>query len=138
MLHSFLLRDSVAFRVDMPVSVQAGQPVPVVLRLTNKTERPLVVALRGRPIAFDVTVARPDGAVVWRRLEGKVVSVIPAVRTLEPAESLTFEAAWDGRAADGAVVLPGQYLVTGTLPTDRPEGLVTRPAALEVLPPPSR
>ena len=136
MLYSLLLQDSVAFRVELPPAAHAGEPVPVVLRLTNRTERPLTLVLQGRPLAFDVTVTGPDGAIVWRRLEGAVVPSILAVRTLAPAESLTFEAAWDGLRHDGSPAPPGRYLVTGKLLTDTPEGLATLPTPLELLPHP--
>ena len=132
-LYSLLLQDSVAFRVELPPSAHAGEPVPIVLRLTNRTEQPLTLALQGRPLAFDVTVTGPDGTIVWRRLEGAVVQSILAVRTLAPAESLTFAAVWDGRRRDGSPAPPGRYLVAGKLPTDTPEGLVTRPSPLELL-----
>jgi uncharacterized protein (DUF58 family) len=132
-LYSLLLQDSVAFRVELPPDARAGEPVPIVLRLTNRTERPLTLVLQGRPLAFDVTVTGPDGAIVWRRLEDAVVPSILAVRTLAPAESLTFEAVWDGRGRGGSPAPPGRYLVTGTLLTDTPEGLATRPAPLELL-----
>ena len=133
MLYSLLLQDSVAFRVELPSAAHAGEPVPIVLRLTNRTEQALTLALQGRPLAFDVTVTGPDGAIVWRRLEGAVVQSILAVRALAPAESLTFEAVWDGRRRDGTPSPPGRYLVAGKLLTDTPEGLVSRPASLEVL-----
>ena len=133
MLYSLLLQDSVAFRVELPSAAHAGEPVPIVLRLTNRTEQALTLALQGRPLAFDVTVTGPDGAIVWRRLEGAVVQSILAVRTLAPAESLTFEAVWDGRRRDGTPSPPGRYLVAGKLLTDTPEGLVTRPASIQVL-----
>jgi hypothetical protein len=133
MLYSLLLQDSVAFRVELPPSVHAGEPVPVVLRLTNRTEQPLTLVLQGRPLAFDVTVTGPDGAIVWRRLEGMVVQSMLAVRTLAPAESLTFEATWTGRRRDGSPAPPGRYLVQGKLLTDTPEGLTTRPMPLELL-----
>jgi hypothetical protein len=136
MLYSLLLQDSVAFRVELPPAAHAGEPVPVVLRLTNRTERPLTLVLQGRPLAFDVTVTGPDGAIVWRRLEGMVVQSILAVRTLAPAESLTFEAAWSGRRHDGSPAPPGRYLVAGKLLTDTPEGLATLPTPLELLPHP--
>ena len=106
MLYSLLLQDSVALRVEVPGSVRTGERVPVVLRLVNKTERQVTLLLQGRPIVFDVTVAREDGAVVWRRLEGQVSGAILALRVLAPAESLTFEAEWDGRAASGARARP--------------------------------
>ena len=136
MLYSLLLQDSVAFRVELPPAARVGEPVPVVLRLTNRTERPLTLVLQGRPLAFDVTVTAPDGGIVWRRLEGAVVQSILAVRTLAPAESLTFEAVWDGRGRDGSSAPPGRYLVAGKLLTDTPEGLATRPAPLVLLPHP--
>lgn len=132
-LYSLLLQDSVAFRVELPTSAYAGKPVPIVLRLTNRTERPLELALQGRPLAFDVTVTAADGTVIWRRLEGEVVSSILALRSLAPAETLTFEAEWDGRDRDGHFAPPGRYFVTGTLPTDTPAGLVTGPGKLDLL-----
>ncbi len=134
-LYSLLLQDSVAFRVELPRAAQAGEPVPVILRLTNRTERPLTLTLQGRPLVFDITVTAPDGAIVWRRLERAVVTSILAIRTLEPAESLTFEAEWDGRDRGGRPVAPGTYLVAGTLPTDTPEGLATPATPLVVLAP---
>jgi hypothetical protein len=136
-LYSLLLQDSVAFRVELPRRAYAGEPVPVVLRLTNRTERILELTLQGRPLAFDVTVTAGDGAVVWRRLAGEVVPSILALRSLEPAETLTFEVEWDGRDHRGHFAPPGSYVVTGTLPTDAPEGLVTGPATLELLARPS-
>jgi intracellular proteinase inhibitor BsuPI len=133
MLYSLLLKDLVSFRVELPPVARAGEPVPVVLRLTNRTERPLTLALQGRPLAFDVTVTGPDGAIVWRRVEGAVVQSVLAVRTLAPAEGLTFEAVWDGRRRDGSPAPPGRYLVAGKLLTDTREGLATRPTPLELL-----
>jgi hypothetical protein len=133
MLHSLLLQDSVALRLVLSASARAGEPIPIVLRLTNTTDHPVTLALQGRPIAFDVLVAREDGTTVWRRLEGEVVTAILAVRTLEPAESLEFTTTWNGRDRSGAAVPPGRYRVTGTLPTDRPEGLRSPPAPLTIV-----
>lgn len=131
-LFALVLQDSLAFRVELPATATSGEPVPIVLRLTNTARHPVTLALEGRPIAFDVTIAR-DGSVVWRRLEDQVVSAILAVRTLEPGESLTFETEWAGRLREGSPAPPGRYTVTGTLPTDRPEGLSTRPATLRLV-----
>jgi len=133
MLYSLLLQDSVAFRVEVPPVAHAGEPVPVVLRLTNRTEQPLTLVLQGRPLAFDIIITGPDGAAVWRRLEGATVQSILAVRTLVPAESLTFEAVWDGRGRDGSPAPLGRYLVAGRLLTDTPEGLTALPAPIELL-----
>jgi hypothetical protein len=135
MLHSLLLQDSVALRLLLPPRAVAGEPVPIVLRLTNTTAQPLTLALQGRPIAYDIILTREDGSVVWRRLEGEVVAAILAVRELGPAESLEFQATWDGRDRSGKTAAPGRYLVTGVVPTDEPEGLRTRPASLTVVAP---
>ena len=135
MLHSLLLQDSVALRLLLAPRAVAGEPVLIVLRLTNTTAQPLTLALQGRPIAFDITIAREDGTVVWRRLEGEVVAAILAVRELGPAESLEFQATWNGRNRSGEPAAPGRYLVTGVVPTDQPEGLRTQPASLTVVPP---
>jgi uncharacterized protein (DUF58 family) len=132
-LYSLLLQDSVAFRVHAPSSVHVGEPLPIELVLTNRTERPLTLYLQGRPLSFDITIRREDGSVVWRRLEGQVVSAILAVRELGPADSLTFEAVWDGRVAGGHSVPPGRYQIVGSLRTDTPEGLTTVPAPLQIL-----
>jgi hypothetical protein len=135
MLHSLLLQNSVALRLLLPSRAVLGEPVPIVLRLTNTTEQPLTLALRGRPIAYDIIIAREDGTVVWRRLEGEVVTAILAVRELGPAESLEFEATWDGHDRSGKTAPSGRYLVTGVVPTDQPEGLRTQPTSLTIVPP---
>jgi hypothetical protein len=133
-LYSLLLRDSVAFRVRVPTDVPEGQPVRIELRLTNKTERPLVLPWRGRPLAVQVAVARADGMVVWRSREAALVPADPRPQTLEPAETLRFEAEWDGRIRTGAPAPPGRYLVTGALPIEGSEDLAAAPAPLQILP----
>jgi hypothetical protein len=125
-------QDSLAFRVEPLPATAAGRPVPISLTLTNRAMHPMTVAMQGRPPAFDITVARRDGQVVWRRLAGQVVPAILAVRTLAPAETLTFTATWNGRAADGSPPAPGRYIVTGSLPSDPPEVLTTPPEPLEL------
>jgi hypothetical protein len=82
---------------------------------------------------FDVSVAREDGTLVWRRLPEPAASDVPAVRTLAPAESLTFEVVWDGQAPGGHAIPPGRYRITGSVPTDAEERLTTLPAPLQVL-----
>jgi hypothetical protein len=132
MVAAVLRQDSLSFRVEAPATAHAGEAVPIVLRLTNRTGRPVTLTLQGRPLAYDVTVTAETGALVWRRLEGQVVSAILAVRTLAPGASLTFEAVWDGQD-HGRPAHPGRYLVGGRLPTDTPSGLVAQPAELRVL-----
>lgn len=134
MLSGLLLGDSVKFQVVVSDSVRLGEPVPIMLRLTNTADRPITLYLQGRPLAFDVTVRRKDGSIVWRRLEGQVVSAILAVRQLKPGGALEFEEVWGQISNDGKPVSPGEYSVTGALPTDAPTPLETSPASLRIVP----
>lgn len=134
MLSGLLLGDSISFQVVVPDSVSIGEPVPIVLRLTNRTDRPLTLYLQGRPIAFDLTIRASDGSIVWRRLEGEVVSAILAVQMLEPGATLEFEEQWRQVSNRGASVLPGEYTVTGALPTDKPRPLVSAPTSFRITP----
>lgn len=133
LLSGVLLGDSLRFQVVAPDSVRSGQPVPIILRLVNSGDKPATVYLQGRPIAFDIAIRGTDGAVVWRRLEGQVVSAILAVRELAPGEALTFADTWRQADNAGGPVPPGEYTVTGSLATDR-EPLLTPPARIRIVP----
>lgn len=126
--------DSLAFSVHVPDSVRAGEPVPITLRIRNRTGDPVQLHLLGRTIAFDIVVTREDGTPVWRRLEGQSVQSILQLRTLAPGETLELSDRWDQRGRGGAAVPPGLYHVHGELPTDEPEPLRTPPAPLLILP----
>ena len=133
--HALLLAcaaDSMRFEIVVPDSVPLGAPVPIVLRLTNPGPEPITVYLQGRPIAFDITVTDAQGRMVWRRLEGKVVTAILAIRRLEPGAHLEVEDIWRQVAGSGAPVPPGEYQVAGSLPTDA-EPLRTAPARLRIV-----
>jgi uncharacterized protein (DUF58 family) len=126
--------DGMRFEIVLPASVHVGEPVPITLRLTNTERERVTVYLQGRPIAFDLTVRRLDGTLVWRRLEGEVVSAILAVRHVEPGASLEFAEVWRQVSNTGEDVPPGDYRVTGTLPTDAPKPLQSSAAVLRILP----
>jgi Intracellular proteinase inhibitor len=134
MLSGLLLGDSIRFQVVVPDSVSLGEPVPITLRLTNRTHRTVTLYLQGRPIAFDVTVHAKDGSIVWRRLHGKVVSAILAVRHLEPGGTLEFEELWPQVTNRGDPVSPGEYTVTGALSTDQPRPLESAPSTFRITP----
>ena len=55
-------------------------------------------------------------------------------RSLAPGAVLEFHDTWPQRTNLGAAVGPGDYLVTGVLPTDPPAELRTRPTRLRILP----
>ncbi len=92
--------------------------MPVTLRLTNTTDRPITVYLQGRPTAFDIIVKDEAGAVVWRRLEGQTITAILGVRPLDPGTSLSFEDVWPQIDQAGRPAPPGVYSITGALPTE--------------------
>jgi uncharacterized protein (DUF58 family) len=125
---------SMTLQIVLPATVRAGEAVPITLRLTNTGRKPVTAYLQGRPVAFDVIVSRHDGTVVWRRLEGAVVSAVLQVRSLAPGEVLEFSDSWSQQSNLGESVGSGEYLVTGVLPTDPPAELRTQPVPLRILP----
>ena len=122
--------DSMRVEIMVPRNVGAGQPVPVTLRISNGGDRPIDLYLQGRPIAFDLTVQR-GSEVVWRRLEGATVSAILQIRTLAPGEVFDLKETWKQTNAAGGRVDPGDYTVSGSVPTDR-EPLTAGPTPLRI------
>jgi hypothetical protein len=106
-------------RVEIVVSpeVAAGDPVPIVLSIANATARPLELHLQGRAITFDLTVRRGD-TVVWRRMENETAQAILQIRTLAPGDALELTHTWDQRDRAGRSAGPGEYTVSGSVPTD--------------------
>ena len=125
--------DSITFTIEVPDSVRRGETVPITLRLTNTGSRTVTLYLTGRSITFDITVARPDGDVVWRRLEHVASQQILQVKTLAPGETLELKERWRQRTNAGAAAPPGDYTVKGVIPTDG-QPLRTAPAPLRVTP----
>ena len=119
-------------RVEMvvPREVAAGEPVPITLRIANTAKRPIELHLQGRTITFDVVVHRGD-AVVWRRLEGATVPAILQLRTLAAGEVIELKDVWRQTDARGVQVAPGDYTVSGSVPTDG-KPLRTAAAALRI------
>jgi hypothetical protein len=56
------------------------------------------------------------------------------VRSLAPGAVLEFHDTWPQRTNLGAAVGPGDYLVTGVLPTDPPAELRTETVPLRIIP----
>jgi hypothetical protein len=124
---------SIRFEIDVPPEVPAGEPVPITLRATNTGAKPVDLYLRGREIAFDITVTRESGEIVWRRLEGRVVPAILQIRTLGPGERLELSETWNQRTNAGTQVAPGLYRVQGTFPTDARRPEQTPPTPLRIV-----
>lgn len=103
--------------IVVPPKVAAGAPVPIALRIANTADRPIELHLQGRTTVFDLIVSRRD-TVVWRRLEGESVPAILQLRMLAPGEMLELEDSWQQNDGRGRRVGPGEYSVTGVVPTD--------------------
>ena len=110
--------ESLRLETDVPAEVRLGRPVPITLRAVNTGTRPLELYLMGRSPTFDITVARPEGDVAWRRLDGQTVPAILQIRIIAPGESLELHHDWDQRATRGRPVAAGTYVVQGALITD--------------------
>lgn len=124
--------DSVRITLDLPPEIHAGQPVPITIRLANIIDRPLDLYLRGRTIAFDIFVTRPNGEVVWQRLKDEIIPAIVQLKTLQPGEVLELRDVWPQRDERGHAVAPDSYLVRGAILTDGPTPLETAPVSLRV------
>ena len=126
--------DSPKVELQVPGEVRAGAPVAMTLRVTNTSDRPLDLYLRGRPVAFDLIVRRADGSVAWRRLAGAMIAMVLQVRTLAPGETLELSDEWDQRSSEEKPVEPGDYTVTGSLLRDTPASLDSPPVPLRIRP----
>ena len=129
-----LVLDSMTLHLSVPPRVRAGEPVPITLSVTNRGATPLTLYLKGRPIAFDVVVRRKGGEIVWRRLRGATIAMVLRVETVAPGDSLRFKENWPQRTQSGAPAGPGDYTVTGELPTDGPKPLRSAAAPLRIDP----
>ena len=125
--------DSPKVELEVPREVSAGTPVPMTLRVTNTSDRPLELYLRGRPIAFDLAVRQSDGSLVWRKLAGAMIAMVLQLKTLAPGETLELKDVWRQQTTDGSPARPGDYTVTGSLLTDSQASLDSPPVPLHIL-----
>jgi hypothetical protein len=109
--------DSIRVEILVPPKVAAGAPVPIAIRIGNTSGRPVELHLQGRVTVFDLTVRRGD-AVLWRRLAGESVPAILQLRVLAPGEVLELKDTWRQVDNAGGRVGPGEYSVSGEIPTD--------------------
>ena len=128
-----LSQSTMRLTLEVPDTVRLGEPVPIRLKLVNPSNHPVDVVLQGRPTAFDVIVSGSTGP-VWRRLEREVVAAILQLRRLGPSDSLVLDTEWDQRDRSGVPVSPGEYTVTGELPSDPPAAFRSPPARLRIVP----
>jgi hypothetical protein len=125
--------DSPKVELDLPREVRTGSPVPMTLRVTNTSDRPLQLYLRGRPIAFDLVVRRSDGSVVWRKLAGAMIAMVLQLKTLAPGETFELKDVWRQQTSDGGPADPADYTVTGSLLTDSQASLDSPAVSFRIL-----
>jgi hypothetical protein len=113
------------FWLDAPAEARLGQTVPLKLTWKNVTDRPVKLALSGRP-AYDFVVTTPDGREIWRWRHGQATLQILEIKTLNPGEELKGTADWQQVNNAGQPVPPGRYLVRGFLNIDPPKKLETK------------
>ena len=118
----------------VPDTVARGAKVPIVIRVSNTTSAPLDLYLRGRDIAFDITITDWAGAELWRRLEGETVLAIIQIKTLGPGETLELSDEWDQRTKSGSPAAAGVYGINGSVLTDGSSSLVSNEARLVIKP----
>lgn len=111
--------DSLRLELEAPAEAPSGTPITLRLRLKNEGREPVVASLKGREIAFDFVVTRPDGDTVWRRLSHEPLQEIIHLQRLAPGGELVLEDRWDQRDRSGRLVAPGAYGVRGMLFTER-------------------
>lgn len=104
----------VKVRLDAPDSARAGTPVDFRLVVTNDLPAPVDLYLRGREPTIDVEVARPNGDVVWRRLDGSLIPAVLQLYTLPSGGHLYVAATWDLQVG-GKPVSAGEYVVNASL-----------------------
>ena len=107
--------------LEAPDEVEAGQTVNLKLIWRNLTDKPVELALGGRP-PYDFVVTTPEGKEVWRWLAGEVVQDTLEMKTVGPGQKLEFTLEWQPADQSGATLAPGNYLMQGILslePRDR-------------------
>jgi hypothetical protein len=122
--------DSMRVEIVVPPRVAAGEPVPIAIRIANTADRPIELHLQGRTVVFDLIVRKGD-MVVWRRLQGQSVPAILQLRMLAPGEAMELKDTWEQQDDAGRRVGPGEYRVSGEIPTDG-EPLRAGPVSLTV------
>lgn len=110
--------DSVSIEVELPADVAHGQPIQLVVRARNTTDRQLDLYLRGREPTVDIRVRDAASRVVWERLRDEIIPAIVQLRTLAPGEVLEVRLDWDQRTNDEEPVAPGSYTIRALLLTE--------------------
>jgi hypothetical protein len=103
-------------QLEAPASARSGDSITLRMVLRNETASPVALpAMSPGNEAFDLIMRTAEGKTVWRHLAGQYISGVGQSRVVQPGETVTYEASWNGRGADGVPLRPGSYIVTGRL-----------------------
>lgn len=97
-------------RVNMAIgkaAFQPGEPVAVVMSVTNMSSAPVVVTMTSAQ-QYDVVV-RQRGALIWQWSHDKAFAQVLRDIDMAPGGTLTYQVAWDQRDLQGRRVEPGTY-----------------------------
>jgi hypothetical protein len=101
-----------------------GQPIRMTFTATNVTDQPLQLDVGPSIDGFEVL---QNGRLVWNS-NGGINPLFIMVKTLQPGQSLTLKATWDGTRNDGSAATGGTFTVINQLD---PQGAV---ATVRVVP----
>jgi hypothetical protein len=119
-----LLSDSgLAYRLTTDHSAyQLGQPVAMTFQETNVSGHPITVEYGAKDSGFVVRRDRRDGPVVWEEYPGPEYPQWMRMETLQPGQSLTLTATWDGIPTGGSAPVAGRFVISDQLDQLDPHG----------------
>ncbi len=88
-----------------------GQPVTFTLQETNHSSQPITVDQGPSLDGFEVQQA---GRTIWQSNAG-IQPMFVTAQTLQPGQSLTLSATWNGKAQDGSAPPAGTYTVVNQM-----------------------
>lgn len=97
--------------LEVPKQAQAGESVPLKLRIENISGKALNLTVGYTPYDFIVTAS--DGTEVWRWSYRKTFPLAAISLTLQPGEVKEYSETWYQLDKEGYPVLPGTYTVRG-------------------------
>lgn len=116
-------------------SYQAGQPVLITYTETNHSNRPAFIVAGP---SVDVFVVQQNGATVWRSNEGMVPMYL-RTDVLQPGQSFTIHAIWDGKENGDGAPLSGTFVVSNAFAPAAPPTTfqIAAPSGTNPQPPPT-
>lgn len=124
------IRRDISTEVQVPRSVERGEPVPISFLLTNRGDDTIRIPhSSGQRYEFEIW---RDNRVVWRWSRGRFFTQALGSTSLRPDEELTYRITWDQRNDEGVRVPPGTYQVRAYVPTRYPDFRVGNSATFNV------